>query len=156
MTSLVQRFLIPRVRLSTELRRIFKWSKIVAINLDPKKKKSSKSLEWKSTTLFEMNLSREKWQTSCAERNATIVLNFGNVYLYRNSTIIMLLQRLRWLLFALIVSWTKLQFNEASPARDERSRVSANTFGPRSVSREKSSHLWLLLLARGYVKHTRM
>ncbi|XP_012235282.1 serine-rich adhesin for platelets [Linepithema humile] len=42
----------------------------------------------------------------------------------------MLLQRLRWLLFALIVSWTKLQFNEALPAHDERSRVFANTFSP--------------------------
>lgn len=74
----------------------------------------------------------------------------------RNSKIIMFLQRLRWLLFALIVSWTKLQLNEALPAHGERSRVSANAFSPRSVSRGKSSYLWLLSLTHRHVKYTRI
>jgi len=45
-------------------------------------------------------------------------------------------QRLRWLLPALIVSWS-LQLGAALPAHNERSHVSANTFDPRSVSRER-------------------
>lgn len=50
----------------------------------------------------------------------------------------MLPQRLRWLLPALIVPWLHLQFGAALPAHDERMQhVSANTFGPRSVSHER-------------------
>jgi len=50
----------------------------------------------------------------------------------------MLSQRLHWLLPALIVSWMSLQLGTALPAHNERLHVSANTFDPRSVSRERS------------------
>ncbi|XP_029156029.1 mucin-17 [Nylanderia fulva] len=42
----------------------------------------------------------------------------------------MLLQRLRWLLPALIVSLTNLKLSASLPAHDERSHVSVNTFDP--------------------------
>ncbi|XP_024869381.1 uncharacterized protein LOC112453068 [Temnothorax curvispinosus] len=46
----------------------------------------------------------------------------------------MLSQRLRWLLPALIVSWTSLQLVAALPAHNERSHVSANAFDPSAAT----------------------
>ncbi|XP_012535876.1 uncharacterized protein LOC105836413 [Monomorium pharaonis] len=46
----------------------------------------------------------------------------------------MLSQRLRWLLPALIVSWTSLQLGAALPARDERTHVPATTFEPSAAT----------------------
>ncbi|KYM97576.1 Serpin B6 [Cyphomyrmex costatus] len=56
------------------------------------------------------------------------LLNISDyVSVFRESRVIMS-QRLRWLLPALIVSWTSLQLGVALPAHDEHSHVSADTF----------------------------
>ncbi|XP_011876426.1 PREDICTED: mucin-19 [Vollenhovia emeryi] len=54
---------------------------------------------------------------------------------FREPRLIMLSQRLRWLLPALIVSWMSLQLGAALPARNGPSHVSANTFDPSAATR---------------------
>ncbi|XP_014482296.1 PREDICTED: mucin-5AC-like [Dinoponera quadriceps] len=60
----------------------------------------------------------------------------GSFSLFRRSRIIMLPQRLRWLLPALIVSWMHLQLGATLPAQQDvrGSHVSVNTFDPSAAT----------------------